>query len=280
MAVEKKPLLFRCSGIGALMTKKQGTSFTEVMRKELAELNQKVIDSKALTPKQEERMRELKQRRDAPVELSDTAKQFIRDLWLYREKGIKKEIKSKYLEKGKYSEEAAISLLTKVDGVYYKKNTERKDNGVLTGECDIFKVFNTGRKIVYDTKCCWNAETFMNSAPSIDNEWQGRGYMELWDADEFHLKFCLVDCPEHIYADELYYFKKKKGIIDEDLPEYKEMIAEFRRGYFYSENPLFTESERVKTFVFKRDETKIEDLYAQIHLALEYYPTITLNSAA
>jgi hypothetical protein len=42
-------------------------------------------------------------------------------------KGVYIDIKSKYLDKGLYAEEDAITL-TEVDGVFYVKNDERKSN--------------------------------------------------------------------------------------------------------------------------------------------------------
>jgi hypothetical protein len=61
----------------------------------------------------------------------------------------------------------------------------------------VFKDLVT-KKVVHDVKCSWNAETFMSATPDVNYEWQGRIYMELWYADEFHLRYCLVDCPPHL----------------------------------------------------------------------------------
>jgi len=96
------------------------------------------------------------------------------------------DIKSKYLDKGIYREEDAISLLTEVENIFYVKNEERRTNEDHTGECDVFKEF-PDKKIVIDTKCSWDPNTFMQASPDTDYEWQGRIYMELWGADEFWL---------------------------------------------------------------------------------------------
>jgi hypothetical protein len=79
----------------------------------------------------------------------------------------------------------------------YSKNDERRYNDDHSGECDVFKDLVT-KKVVHDVKCSWNAETFMSATPDVNYEWQGRIYMELWYADEFHLRYCLVDCPPHL----------------------------------------------------------------------------------
>lgn len=296
-------LLFRCSGIGALMTNKQGVGITPKQLERINELSHELQTGTNLkgnkvswTPTKDLELNELIKKRDAPFELSDTAKNFVKELWLLREKGFRKQINSKYLEKGKYTEEDAISLLTYVDSIFYKKNKERKDNGVLTGECDIYYVFNTKEelpewrqktvtentkfplKVIQDTKSCWDAETFMNSGLDNMYEGQGQGYMELWDADEFWLRYTLNDCPAHIYEFELYKFKLTNNIIDEDTPDNIEKVGEFQRSLQYSMNPMYTKEERVKTFVVQRDESYMEELYTRISYAIDYYKTLSLNN--
>lgn len=284
-------ILFRASGSGALMTNKQGGGISDTQLAKIKQLeyerdfgvNEAGNKVKWHGTKKPDELAELIARRDAPPELSETAKAFVRKIWLQREKGIYKEIKSKYLEKGLFREEDAITLLTEVDGVFYTKNEERRNNKNHTGECDIYKEF-PDKKIVIDTKCSWDAETFMNSEPSTDNEWQGHVYMELWDADEFHLKFCLVDCPEHLVTKEkefawrTYYHDSMN---EEEQSELEARLApvydQIERNLVYSTNPTFTKEERVKTFVFHRDKSKMDEMSKRVAMAREYYTTITLN---
>jgi len=282
----KRKLLFRASSCGALMTDGRGKVVTpnqyaeyERLFKMRDDFNNAVAKSKALTPNQEKTLNELIAKVNAPFELSDTAKAMIREMWLYREKGIKSMAKSKYLEKGQYNEEAAISLLCDVDGVYYRKNTERKNNGVLTGEADILHKIRR-RKIVYDTKCSWDANTFMAAGEDKYYEWQGRVYMELYGCDEFHIKYVLLDCPPHIFESERRKLAYAHGIIDDTLEEHQELFNQLHTNLIYSTNPAFTKEERVKTIVYHRDDTKIEELYDRIPYALKYYDTITLNGKA
>lgn len=275
MEIISNKLLFRASGVGALCTKNQKVGLTEKQIITFDGFIAKTKEGKDLTPTQAKEYERLKALKDAPPELSDTAKTFMRELWLWHKKGIYTEIKSKYLEKGIYAETEAIKLLVDVEKKYYKKNLIRKDNGVLTGLPDIIY-----KKLVIDTKCCWNANTFMASKLTDLYEWQGRVYMELFDCDEFELKYCLVDCPPHIYEFELYKFKMAKNIIDDTIPEAKAMIANFRKTLIYSDNPNFTKEERVKTFKIYRDDTKIEYLYDQISMATKFYENLTLNQVA
>lgn len=199
------------------------------------------------------------------------------------EKGIVHDIKSKFLDKGTFNEEEAITLISDVDGVMYFKNDERKYNEYTEGECDVVKDI-AGKRIVHDTKCSWNAETFMAAQPTINNVWQGRGYMDLWNADEFHLRYCLVDCPDHLVAKEKEYAWRKyySGTMTEEEEAKLETMMQpiydqIDRNLIYSTSDKFTKEERVKTFIFIRDKEKEVEMKEAAKLAREYYKTITLN---
>lgn len=284
-------VLFRASGSGALMTKKQGSGITESQLAEIKSLeNERDLGIningnkvKWAGTKKPDDLAKLIAKRDAPPELSDTAKSFIRKIWLKKEKGVVKDIKSKFLDKGTFNEEEAISLISEVDGVFYTKNEERRYNEDHEGECDIFKDFGD-KKVVHDTKCSWDAETFMAAKPTTDNEWQGRIYMELWDADEFHLRYCLVDCPPHLVTQEKYYAWKKyfsDSMNEEEQASLELMMQpiydQIDLNLVYSKDDRFTKEERVKTFIFYRDKEKIAEMKKAVKLAREYYKTLTLN---
>lgn len=286
-------VLFRASGSGALMTNKQGAVFTDVQKARIAELLQEKLTGlnangnkvKFEGTKKPEELAELIAKRDAPPELSDTAKAFVRKVWLKNEKGIVKDIKSKYLDKGTFNEEEAITLISDVDGIMYSKNDERKRNEDHDGECDVVKDVN-GKRIIHDTKCSWDAETFMTSKSSIDYEWQGRIYMELWDADEFQLRYCLVDCPDHLLRKEKEFAWRKyysDTMSTEEEAALETMMQpiydQIERNLIYSNNPRFGIRERVKTFTFYRDKEKMKLMAERVKMARDYYKTITLNGS-
>jgi hypothetical protein len=105
-------------------------------------------------------------------------------------------ISSKYCDKGIQVEDTSIELYNSVFFTNYKKNTERKTNDWITGECDIF----TGTGII-DIKSSWSLPTFPATSRSGQDkgyEWQGRAYMMLWDVDQFEIAYCLVDTPEDL----------------------------------------------------------------------------------
>lgn len=128
--------------------------------------------------------------------LSEGAKTMIETIAAQEIFGIDFEVDSKQLEKGRLCEEPAIDLLCEVRGIKLAKNTERKNNDLLTGEADLVGV-DRG----HDLKCSWSAATF----PIIESacydklyEWQMRGYMMLWDIDLWEVNYALVNTPEHL----------------------------------------------------------------------------------
>lgn len=278
-------ILLRASGSGALTTTKRGTGVTKTLLALIKKHETKILAGGTLTAPQAKELKDAKARRDAPAELSDTAKAFIRKTWLLKEKGFYKEIKSKYLDKGIYGEEDGITLITDIDKQFYVKNTKRINKGNLTGECDINSVIN-GVRVIQDIKCCWDAETFINS--EIDNlyEWQGRIYMHLYDADEFWLRYCLVDCPPHIVVKEKEYKWRQyfsDSMSDEEQHQLEEKLKpiydQIDRNLVYSTSSKYTKEERVKTFKITRDDVKFKELLDKIPHALKYYNSLTLNGA-
>ena len=167
--------------------------------------------------------------------LSVGAKTYIRELAAQEIFGIDFEVSSKPMEKGIECEDDAIQLLNRVRGMNLAKNTERRSSEFLTGECDLFDdLSNRG----HDIKCSWSAATFpllVDDCKDKIYEWQMRGYMMLWDADEWEVNYCLVDTPEHL------------------------VLYEPMQMHFVSHIP---EHMRVTSWVVKRDkdlEQKIQD---------------------
>jgi hypothetical protein len=128
--------------------------------------------------------------------LSIGAKTYVEDLASEFVYGYTKLISSKEMDKGIIVENASIALLNDVMFTSYAKNTERKTNDWLTGECDI----DTGSKII-DIKSSWSLPTFpvtVRAGRDKDYEWQLRGYMMLWDRDASEIAYCLVTTPDEL----------------------------------------------------------------------------------
>ena len=128
--------------------------------------------------------------------LSVGAKTFITKQAIEFVYGFDEKISSKYMDKGIQVEDQSIELLNSVLFTSYQKNTERKENDWITGECDIF----TGDSII-DIKSSWSLTTFpvlSEQGEDKDYEWQLRAYMMLWDVDSASIAYCLVSTPEEL----------------------------------------------------------------------------------
>lgn len=192
-------------------------------------------------------------------ELSESAKKLIQDEVKAEYFGVRKETYSKYMEKGKeketskkeYATQSSIDLLNESEfrlAKPYVKNTERKSNEWITGECDIY---DPEARLVRDIKTSWSMYTFpLFDTECKDYEWQMRGYMWLWDCDTASVDYCLVDTPEHLIG-----YEQRDIHIVSHLPVDK----------------------RVKSFVFERDLDKEERIKIRVEQLNEYYIKLRQN---
>ena len=175
--------------------------------------------------------------------LSVGAKTYIRELAAQEIFGVDFEVSSKYIEKGIEAEGDSIDLLNSVRGLSLTKNTERRDNEFITGECDLF---DDDAKRGHDIKTSWSIATFPIIVADCEDklyEWQMRGYMALWDADEWEVNYCLVDTPDRLIG-----FEPMQLHVVSHLPEWM----------------------RVTTWTVKRDLEKEAAIYEKVKAANEY----------
>lgn len=181
-------------------------------------------------------------------------------IWWKEMYNVEKPLSTKHMEKGVLCERDGIDLLSRVvyNGEYLVNNKTRKSNGFVNGECDVFK--DDIRKI-HDTKISWDVETFSKAALTKGYEWQGRGYMWLWDCEEFELNPCLISTPDHLVMDELrrlsYYLNDPEGTSE----KYLEMELQIQRNMNFDRVP---EELRLKRIPSNRDISKEDDLIIRI----------------
>jgi len=128
--------------------------------------------------------------------LSVGAKTYIRELAREDIFGVEVSPGSKQMEKGTRCEDASISLYNEVFGTSAAKNTERRTDDIITGECD-FLLPSRG----VDIKTSWSIASFPILSGDCEDSlymWQARGYMRLWDRQEWQIAFCLVDTPDDL----------------------------------------------------------------------------------
>ena len=181
-------------------------------------------------------------------------------IWWKEMYDVEKPLSTKHMEKGIICERDGIDLLSRLvyDGEYLVNNKTRKQNGFISGECDVYRK-DIGK--IHDTKISWDVETFSKADMSKTYEWQGIGYMWLWDCDEFELNPCLISTPEHLVMDELrrlaYYMDDAEGTSD----KYLEMELQIQRSMNFERIP---EELRLKRIPLKRDKSKEDDSIIRI----------------
>jgi hypothetical protein len=155
-------ILFRCSGVGALMT----------------------------DPK-------LKADKDAG-NLSETAKTFVTDVWLLNEFGFAESIKNVYMDKGNECEQDSMDLVTQViAGGFRSRFNTKLQNEYVIGTPDIVL-----DDCVEDIKTSWNLKTFFNAELSKMYFTQAQCYMWLTGKEKYRLIYSLVPTPQSMVLNE------------------------------------------------------------------------------
>lgn len=181
-----KPFKFRASSLGRIMANAQSID-PALLTDELAAISRKTKK----TDEEKALLLPLQQQ-----SLSAGAKTYCEEIAGEFVYGYESVVTGKYLEKGLLVEPDALELFNIVNFTEYEKNTERRTNEWITGECDVQA---TGK--IVDLKSSWSLETFPKTAAKgrdVDYEWQGRAYMMLWDEPRFDIAYCMVNTPEHL----------------------------------------------------------------------------------
>lgn len=150
------------------------------------------------------------------MSLSAGAKTYLKQLAKEFVYGYHKVVDTRYMDKGNALEKDAIEFINARRFKRYAKNTERRSNEFLTGECDIYV---PGVKTI-DTKVSWDISTFpalSEDAHDTLYEWQGRAYMLLWDVPEHEVVHVLLDTPEEMLRQWEQQELHRVGHIDHDL---------------------------------------------------------------
>lgn len=179
--------------------------------------------------------------------LSVGAKTHIRTQAAQEIFGVDFEVSSKEMEKGIIVEDEGIALLNRVRGLNLTKNTERRTNGWIAGTCDLF---NAPRRRGHDLKCPWSFASFPIGIVDCEDklyEWQMRGYMWLWDADEWEVNYALVNTPEHLIR----YEQSSMHFVDH-VPEHM----------------------RLTTWTVHRDAAKEQLMAERVDAARDYYAEV------
>lgn len=213
--------------------------------------------------------------------LGDTGKKRAIYTYLEYKYGRRKQIKSKYLEKGTLCEPESFGIIKNVLGLDLSKNEERIDNEFLSGECDAIS-----ENCVVDLKNSWDIWTFHDSIIkyNTDYEWQLRCYMELYQKGESKLIYTLINAPDSMVLAALE--KESYKYPEHDTPEWVEV--EIIKDMVFTESAFdflinarglggdeltdraietfieIPEEERVFTFDFTADKEKYNQIVTRV----------------
>lgn len=197
-------------------------------------------------------------------EMGETAKSYLKELYREKKYGIRKEIVSKYIDKGLMVENTAIAMYsTKYDG-FYVKNDEWFKNEFISGTPDV-----VSEEEVIDIKSSWNLFTmpFKEDKVNKDYYYQLMGYMALTGLKKAKLAYCLIDTPPQLVQDEKRRLSWQMGCIDGMSPEYLDACAEIDKSHDFSHIPM---EERIVEFEIERDDELIQAIYDRVKLCREY----------
>lgn len=267
----------RASKIGLLMTNHTGKSYKEqyndaLLRKQ--SLNERLNGFKnkecksaieienVKIPENEKEIIRLLPLVDEII-LSETAKSYCKE-WLISEiTGKKKDIRSKYLSRGKAMEDSAIKRISKHYGVELEKNEEQLENEYFTGEYDT----NTP-EIVIDAKVPFDAFTFPFFETEPDKNYYGQlqVYQELAGLKKGSLCYCLENGSEEQINKLSWDIARELGKDEPDIEDWDMAVEEL--SYDHLPDIL-----RKKVFEFGYNEAYIKQAEKMVLASRKYIET-------
>jgi hypothetical protein len=256
-----KEFKIRASACGKIM----GNAKNDLTENQTAKINEltdrKNGNGKPLTLNMESELSSLIAKRDMPPHLClpDTCTSYLQEWLKERLYKRKKEVSTKYMEKGLVMEDNSLDFIADYLGLgLLIKNEKHYSNDHFQGTPDVVL-----SDTVIDVKNSWDCFTFPlfeNEVPDKDYYWQGQVYMALTGKEKYKLIYTLMDTPEHLIEKE---FKWNNF--------YQLDYDEFRGKYLYGDTPTDL---RIKIFEFKRNDEDIEKIKSRVIGCRDYLKTI------
>lgn len=138
-------------------------------------------------------------------ELSQTAKSYLKELYIEAVWGLSRDIQTAAMDKGRLTEEQSLTLLSRMDKVLYIKNRERVENDWFSGEPDIFRGESIRQaQYIIDAKSSFTPWSFFAVfGEKLDPQYrtQLNIYMDLCNCEHGEVSYCLNNTPSHIIND-------------------------------------------------------------------------------
>jgi hypothetical protein len=186
-------LIVRCSSIGRLMAKPENADL------DAEYLTPEVLAIIGKTKRSDEERSVLEDVRRKS--LSAGGKTHVRELVRESVYGFEPaDIETRPILKGRQLEEDGIAMLARLTGRPLVKNKERRTNGLLSGEADVFDApigLGSDAKLPYSMA---NMPIVLADCYDSGYEYQMRGYMSegLWDCERWSVDYLLLSTPEDL----------------------------------------------------------------------------------
>lgn len=197
-------------------------------------------------------------------QMGETAKSYLKEIYIEKVYGIKKDITSKYITKGLLVEDSAIALYSSLNGGFYFKNDEWYKNDFISGTPDI-----VSDELVIDIKSSWSPHSmpFKDDSIKKDYYYQLIGYMALTGLKKAKLAYVLIDTPHQLVEDEKRRLSWQMGATSDLSPEYLEACLELDKQHDFSHIPI---EKRVVEFDIEYDEKVVEEIYKRVQECRTY----------
>lgn len=169
------------------------------------------------------------QKKDALI--SKTTETYVKQWLTERIYGVRKEIKSKCLNKGLQLEDTAIDKAIEwLDLPFTIKNEKYFEDEYFCGTPDLIV-----NETVYDIKCSWDCFTFPlfdSEIPTKDYFYQLQIYMELTGCKKAVLTYVLLNTPEELQYEEKHNYdamEKKYKIKTFEIDYSEDVIADLKQ---------------------------------------------------
>ncbi len=169
--------------------------------------------------------------------LSETAKAHLIEVYAEHKFGFRRDISNKYTNKGNICEPKAIEQLSRFIGIPMEKNEEVFSNEHFIGTPDV-KV--PTRKILFDTKCCYDWITLLENVEGADPEniRQMEGYLDLLGYEKAYIVKILLDHPEEEIDREKYRLFNAGNYISDESPDFLRKWQEREKTMRFEQFPL------------------------------------------
>lgn len=252
---------------------KTETGISQTQQEELDKLIAKRDNPQGLTPNQQEELDTLIAKRDAPPALSKGAKTAVEKIFYEDKFEFRKNISSKYIQKGLLLEDKAIALVADFLGLPgIEKNETHYTNEFVQGTPDAIARLGFGEGFQFDIKNVYYPEGldgFTNDLIPL-YEWQGHAYNWMLGFEHGFCVKILQNLPAEMLQEEIRKLWKEAGRAwHEDIPQ--KFVDEVKDYFNFERLPL---EDRIRIFKMTTTNETIQQMTDVVILAREHYATL------